>query len=112
MNPSRRSDGRGQKPETEGKEGPRMSRIGPSQFGRETGPTVGANSASAQCGEWQEDEWQELQARLSTGCISLKEIVCKAGGIQFRALQCQPPPLRDRSHCPSRSRIILLRLPA
>ena len=43
-------------------------RIGPSQFSRETGMVVGANSATAQCGEWKEDEWQELLARLSTGC--------------------------------------------
>jgi hypothetical protein len=43
-------------------------RIGPSQFSRETGMVVGANSATAQCGERKEDEWQELLARLSTGC--------------------------------------------
>ncbi|QNI31695.1 hypothetical protein H7849_21990 [Alloacidobacterium dinghuense] len=43
-------------------------RIGPSQFSRETGMVVGANSPTAQCGEWKEDEWQELLARLSTGC--------------------------------------------
>jgi acyl-CoA reductase-like NAD-dependent aldehyde dehydrogenase len=43
-------------------------RIGPSQFSRETGMVVGANSATAQCGEWKEDEWQELLARLSTDC--------------------------------------------
>ena len=43
-------------------------RIGPSQFSPETGTVVGANCATAPCGEWQEDEWQELLARLSTGC--------------------------------------------
>jgi hypothetical protein len=37
-------------------------------LGRETGMAVGANSAKAQCGDWKEDEWQELVARLSTGC--------------------------------------------
>jgi hypothetical protein len=68
MNPTGRSDSCGNKPETGGKEGPRMTRTDPSQFGREMGTTVGANSATAQCGEWKEDEWQELLARLSTGC--------------------------------------------
>lgn len=29
---------------------------------------VGANSATGECGESKEDEWQELLARLSTGC--------------------------------------------
>jgi acyl-CoA reductase-like NAD-dependent aldehyde dehydrogenase len=43
-------------------------RIGSSQFSRETGMVGGATSATAQCGEWKEDEWQELLARLSTGC--------------------------------------------
>jgi hypothetical protein len=28
----------------------------------------------------------------------------KIGGTRFRPLQRQPPPLRNRSHCPSRSR--------
>ena len=45
-----------------------MTRIDPSQFSRETGTMVGASSATAQCCEWKEDEWQELLASLSTGC--------------------------------------------
>ena len=44
-----------------------MTRLDPSQFSCETGIVVSANSATAQCGEWKEDEWQELLARLSTG---------------------------------------------
>jgi hypothetical protein len=68
MIPTSRSESCEQKPETECKEGPRMTRIDPSQFGRKKGMAVGANSATAQCGEWKEDEWQELLARLSTGC--------------------------------------------
>jgi hypothetical protein len=51
MKPTSRSDSCGQKPETRCKEGPRMTRIDPSQFGRETGMAVGANSAIAQCGQ-------------------------------------------------------------
>jgi hypothetical protein len=30
----------------------------------------------------------------------------KVGGTRFRPLQRQPPPLRNRSHCPSRSKIL------
>ena len=58
MKPTSRSDSCGQKPETRCKEGPRMTRIDPSQFGRETGMAVGANSATAQCGQlaWQNEE--------------------------------------------------------
>lgn len=58
--------GCGQESETGCKEGRRTTRIGPSRFSRETGMVLGANSATAQCGEWKEDEWQELLARLAT----------------------------------------------
>jgi hypothetical protein len=45
-----------------------MTRIDPSQVGRETGTAGGANFATPQCAGWNEEEWQELLARLSTGC--------------------------------------------
>jgi hypothetical protein len=56
------------KSETGCKEGASMTRIDPSQVSRETGTVGGANFATPQCGGWNEDEWQELLARLSTGC--------------------------------------------
>jgi hypothetical protein len=68
MIPTKRSDSYGKKSETGRNEGARLTRIVPSQFGCEKGILVGANSATEQCGEWKEDEWQELLARLSTGC--------------------------------------------
>jgi hypothetical protein len=57
-----------QKPETEFKEGAGPTSLVPYQFSRGTGMLVGANSAATKCGEWTEDGWQELLARLSTGC--------------------------------------------
>jgi hypothetical protein len=68
MIPTKRGDSSRKKPETGCKEGARLARIAPSQFGCEKGIVGGANSATAQCGEWKEGEWQELLARLSTGC--------------------------------------------
>jgi hypothetical protein len=46
----------------------RMTRIDPSTFDHETGMLVGANSAVPHPYEGQKVEWQELLARLSTGC--------------------------------------------
>jgi hypothetical protein len=68
MIPTKRSDNYGKKSETGYKEGARLTMIALSQFGCEKGIVAGATSATAQCGEWKEDEWQELLARLSTGC--------------------------------------------
>jgi hypothetical protein len=68
MIPTKRSDSYGKKSETGCKEGACSTKIAPSQFGSEEGILVGASSATTQCGEWKEDAWQELLARLSTGC--------------------------------------------
>ena len=68
MIPTKRNDNYGKKSETGCEEGARLTKIAPSQFGCEKGILVGANSATAQCGKWKEDEWQELLARLSTDC--------------------------------------------
>jgi hypothetical protein len=68
MIPTKHSESYRKKSETGRKEGACSTKIAPSQFGSEKGILVGARSATAQCGEWKEDQWQELLARLSTGC--------------------------------------------
>jgi len=57
-------------PESESgqREETRMTRIDPSTFDHETGMLVGANSTVPHPCERQKVEWQELLARLSTGC--------------------------------------------